>query len=749
MRRFLLAVTSCALAACSVPDKTLASSDAGPEDAALPDVIEDDEAPDTMLTSAPDPFSREANAGFSFSSDESNVTFECSVDGGEPFACTSPYSRGLGNGNHAFSVRAIDEAGNADDTPAEHVWTIDMIAPDTLLLTRPPAADNSVMVTFTFGSGERNVMFDCSLDSGGFTTCVSGATFGPVSDGAHSFAVRARDRAGNIDTSPAGYAWTVDTSTPDTQLVSGPTGATSSTSASFTFVSPDAGAGATFQCAIDGAAFATCTSPRNYASLAMGAHTFSVRVRDAVGNFDPTPATRTWTVDLAAPNTTILTGPNGLESSASAAFTFSANEADVTFACSLDNAPFVACTSPANFTALAQGEHTFAVGATDSAGHPDATPATRTWTVDTVAPDLTITGGPAPGGTSGPLVTFTFTSSDGTVECSIDSGPYAACTSPLELSLPAGSHSIRLRATDAAGNTGATTRSFIVACAAPDGAGASALLHLDVSDQSQPNAVIGGATATLGTDATVELADPSFVVAARFGGGLDFTALDGDHVTWPVALGASGTLSLELWARPDSAAGTRALFESGDGRVMVRITAVSPTTVRFSFTVLEADATVRTVSSAVVAAAQWHHVVASLQEPTLRLWVDGERTELAGVTLGLRRCSTRSGSAVMPARRTVGRSTRSGWPRPRSRTIPRHAPATARCSQQQRMIGASRPRMPSRGSRPSPRTSWRRSATRCVRRSSRRSRTARAAGGRWRCSRSCPLALPPSSRRVR
>ena len=633
MFRYLLAFALCTVA-CSVPDKTPATTDAGPEDAALPDVIIDDEAPDTMLTSAPDEFSREATASFTFTSDESNATFECSLDGGEPFACTSPYARGLGNGNHSFSVRAIDDAGNGDDTPAEHVWTIDMIAPDTLLLTRPPAADNSVMVTFTFGSGEKNVLFECSLDSGGFTGCASGATFGPIADGPHSFAVRARDRAGNIDASPAIYAWTVDTSTPDTQLVNGPSGPTGSTSASFTFVSPDAGGGATFQCALDGSAWAACTSPRNYASLAMGSHTFSVRVRDAVGNFDPTPATRTWTVDLAAPNTTILTGPSGLEASASAAFTFSANEVDVTFACSLDNAPFTACTSPANFTALPQGAHTFAVVATDSAGHPDATPATRTWTVDTVAPDLMITGGPPPGGSSGPLVTFTFAVSDGTVECSIDSGPYAPCTSPVELSLPVGSHSIRLRATDAAGNTGATTRSFIVACAAPDGAGAAGLLHLDVADQSQPNAVAGGAPATLGTDDTVELADPAVVAAARFGGGLDFTSLDGDHVAWPTALGATGTLSIELWARPDAAAGNRELFASGDGRVLVRVAAVSPTTVRFSFTVLEADGTVRTVSSAVVPAAQWHHVVASLQEPTLRLWVDGERTELAGVALG-------------------------------------------------------------------------------------------------------------------
>jgi hypothetical protein len=85
---------------------------------------------------------------------------------------------------------------------------------------------------------------------------------------------------------------------------------------------------------------------------------------------------------------------------------------------------------------------------------------------DTTPPAATITGGPT-GSTSDNAPTFQFTANEAgsTFECSVDGGPFAACSSPFTTpSLPSGQHTFSVRARDAAGNLGpATTTSFSVA----------------------------------------------------------------------------------------------------------------------------------------------------------------------------------------------------------------------------------------------------------------------------------------------
>ena len=85
--------------------------------------------------------------------------------------------------------------------------------------------------------------------------------------------------------------------------------------------------------------------------------------------------------DTTAPDTTITSGPAGDVASTSARFDFEATESDARFECRLDAASFSACTSPASYSGLSLGEHTFDVRAIDAAGNVDQTPASRSWRV--------------------------------------------------------------------------------------------------------------------------------------------------------------------------------------------------------------------------------------------------------------------------------------------------------------------------------------------------------------------------------
>jgi MYXO-CTERM domain-containing protein len=205
------------------------------------------------------------------------------------------------------------------------------------------------------------------------------------------------DAAGNEDATPATTSWTVDTTPPDTTLTSQPPTSTRETSARFTFSSEE---GATFECRLDEAPFETCTSPSHYAELREDVHTFQVRAKDMAGNVDPTPASHTWTVDLTAPDTTLVLTPADPSHTASATFSFISNKADVDFECKRDDAlAFTPCTSPLEYTELTEGPHTFQVRAMDAAGNTDATPASFTWVVDARPPAAPVIQSPTEGST--------------------------------------------------------------------------------------------------------------------------------------------------------------------------------------------------------------------------------------------------------------------------------------------------------------------------------------------------------------
>lgn len=94
--------------------------------------------------------------------------------------------------------------------------------------------------------------------------------------------------------------------------------------------------------------------------------------------------------------TTLLSGPDGRETSTLAAAEFTANDPAATFECSLDGAPFAPCASPYPMTGLALGDHTFRVRAVNDL-ETGSSPVERTWTIveDNTPPHTTIDQGPS------------------------------------------------------------------------------------------------------------------------------------------------------------------------------------------------------------------------------------------------------------------------------------------------------------------------------------------------------------------
>ncbi len=80
--------------------------------------------------------------------------------------------------------------------------------------------------------------------------------------------------------------------------------------------------------------------------------------------------------------------PALMTNATTASFTFAAGETS-TYECQLDGGTWTACTSPKDFSGLAEGSHTFNVRATDQAGNPEATAVTYTWMIDTTSPVTT------------------------------------------------------------------------------------------------------------------------------------------------------------------------------------------------------------------------------------------------------------------------------------------------------------------------------------------------------------------------
>src|SRR5207253_7044157 len=78
----------------------------------------------------------------------------------------------------------------------------------------PPNPSSSSSARFEFTSSSNGYRFECSRDGATFSVCASPAFLAGLTVGSHTFRVRSIDVYGDVETTPASYAWTVSAAAP-------------------------------------------------------------------------------------------------------------------------------------------------------------------------------------------------------------------------------------------------------------------------------------------------------------------------------------------------------------------------------------------------------------------------------------------------------------------------------------------------------------------------------------------------------
>ncbi|WP_326522500.1 OmpA family protein [Archangium lipolyticum] len=148
-------------------------------------------------------------------------------EGGKPLCSTVADANGnwsctpttpLADGSHTIEAVATDTMGNILVTQPRTftVGNTTPTPPETQLTGTPPSVSTGTSDTFTFTSPTSGATFECSLDNGAWAACTSPWKFTDLSNGSHTFRVRAKDPStGLVDPTPESYTWTVNRSSND------------------------------------------------------------------------------------------------------------------------------------------------------------------------------------------------------------------------------------------------------------------------------------------------------------------------------------------------------------------------------------------------------------------------------------------------------------------------------------------------------------------------------------------------------
>ncbi|OKL38400.1 Ig-like domain-containing protein [Pontibacter flavimaris] len=489
-------------------------------------------APETTIASKPGELSNSSTAKFGFSSNESGVTYQVSINGGDFTTVATPYTvNSLTDGKHTLQVRAVDAAGNIDATPASYSWTIDTKAPAAPVVAAPEEgkvlSNNKPSISGTAEAGSTVSIVSGTTKVGTVTAGKDGKwSFVPataLAEGAQQLSATATDAAGNTSKPSTTRNITIDTKAPETTITAHPGAASNSSEAKFSFSSSEKNV--TYEVSLDGGAYQETGNSYTVPDLAEGKHTLAVRARDAAGNTDPNPATHTWEIDTKAPEAPILAGitedrgPAG-DDQITADNTIKLNgkaEAGAVVTV-LEQGKVLGKATAKNdgtweysheSTALQQGKYTFTATATDAAGNTSEPSKAFAVTIDLTAPKATITSQSGARVNAPFAVSITFTEEVYGLEASdfalvnakledfksTDKATYTATVVPVadgavRISLPAG------KVTDLAGNPNTASNALETTfdASAPEGYAVKfGTEKVDVNNQVSINLDVSGA----------------------------------------------------------------------------------------------------------------------------------------------------------------------------------------------------------------------------------------------------------------
>lgn len=436
----------------------------------------------------------------------------------------------LVEGPYTASARA--QASNGETSGLFNLsFTVDITPPRTSFTLDQPTRTTSRSARFRFISTEFG-SFECSLDGGSYQACTSPYQINDLPDGEHVFRVRSRDRAGNVEQTPATDYWTIDTVPPVTRIVDGPPRRSREQRVSFTLEASEEIE--RFECLLDGQQLPSgdCGTVTVAVNLTEGSHTLQARAVDFVGLAGEF-ASYEWVTDLTPPPTPVLQQPSAGAplnsrtpaisgtaepgSTVTITITISQTNERRTGTATADAAGSWAFTPSSE---LADGDYQLALQARDEAGNVNSNFSTVSFSVDATPPDTSIIEGPA-SVIYEPNLKFSFQASEQVEEfqCKLnEQQEFQPCPQDLvngTRRFEPGGYTLQVRARDRAGNVDPTPAvrqwTYSIGYGAGGGcsaAGASQLLPLGLlvvllrrrRQQVSPRAVAqaGGLLALLG-----------------------------------------------------------------------------------------------------------------------------------------------------------------------------------------------------------------------------------------------------------